>query len=467
MNERLQPRRDEQRPDDEAETVQGPVGSRATASLSAALMPHQLKRPGGDESAAATARSGGAKAERQHRELREARQALLIASWTIWLEQAGIDYHYREHGRRLFDHARETVGRVTDFERSADRHGLEKLRDDLLEDLGDQIAGGVVVWTLPALVLGLGLDAYRRYETGETVDEQVALSDVRAELATELGGSTFDLVADLMLTQESPLYRLANRREEGAALRGAIEQEIGDLAFDLQTTEQGGTLKRRRLDHQLSQVEGLLQRHEEWSRANEEAVRRASRAVAEVPDRLRHAYGRMLDRYATSGGTTPRGPHRAELARFRLEEALRGRPATVVARERERRLLVDGRTYRIAPPGHRFARPGQAAEVVGVELLSMFRGRGGAPDERQTETVERWYPNMFVVEVELGSFPTVVPHVRGLPVDQAMGRVVQAGLEPVVSYRSSELASGITLGIRPAPGTELVSDREVVVLVSK
>lgn len=449
-----------------------------------------------------------AEAVDQRRQLSEAKDELERAKAAVSSKVDEFEAAHRRHAERLFDRASTTVGLLIDFRTTIGTEAFEQLREDPMDFISDVILSlasggfGKLVGKLGKKLGGALFGKWFGEELGGTVgekagqkagewtskgtgswlretlgslekrsddflDEQIRLLETSDALAKGYSRETFAVVEEVLFSERSPLASLRETENRGFELRGGIRATIDRLESQLTVIEGAGPIKQRLVEQTLQYAHGLLDEYEKWVQTSEVAAREAAEAVPRVVERIRRHYSWVVDLYASAGGSVPMGPHRAELARIRLEDRLIGKTGVIGSDNRWRNsrglaLHVDGDTFSFAQSS--YAHPGQQAAVLGVELHRTYRGEEG---RRQTERIESYSDRMFVVDVALGTYPTRVPHVVGLPVDQAKERVERRGLELTVRYQPSEIRPGVALGISPPPDGELESGDEVVLFVSE
>lgn len=468
------------------------------------------------------------------------RQLLDEASETLEELEQRLDAHNKHlrakeeaYQRQIIEQLKSINLRIDEFYKEAEKHTLDQLRPDIMKSTVGPITGATSTvvgsvggadktadkaWVVsgPAFfaafikvtkegskfaglatggittVFSAGVDVYSNYEQNKVIDNYERMSKMRIELGGELRTEGFDLYIDYLYTEGSALYQLRSQELDGAFLLGMKDSQTKDIDRNLNKVETGKLIPPSDLAPELEQVKELVGLHETWKSHSEELFRQADRQVAEFSELTRQAYGRMLDLYANAGGTVPKGPNRAELARYRLEKRLRGKSGQIVPLRRFRKhagrgMLVDGKTYHLTPRSR--LRVGaasvgrQTAKVVGVEFGPMYRTlwkdagedasgmkqTGESDTTQRSENVERWYSDAFRIEIDdLSTSYTKVPDVEGLPKAEALERVLEAGLKPIPDYVYVHRGGtkGTATGTHPMAGRELAVDSVVRVYIS-
>jgi hypothetical protein len=157
-------------------------------------------------------------------------------------------------------------------------------------------------------------------------------------------------------------------------------------------------------------------------------------------------------------GTYPDTQYRTEMKLREVRRDLTGKPGEIVQGGQVR---VGGRVLRYA------GNAGRLAAGTPVTALHFM-----APDTytNGSASIAKVYDNDVIAycNVDRTRLRAKIPHVVGLPEAQALERIRQAQLIPVVSYRDQAgVGSGHALGISPAPETDLAADSEVTLVVSR
>lgn len=138
-----------------------------------------------------------------------------------------------------------------------------------------------------------------------------------------------------------------------------------------------------------------------------------------------------------------------------------GRPGVIFVGPAGAQVRVAGRTFRYAGNAGRL---GAGTPVVALHFMAPAYYTSGSA------SIAKVYDHDLIAycNVDRARLRVKVPHVVGLPEDQALARIKAAELTAVVRYRDGGgVAPGHALGISPAPNTDLAADAKVTLVVSR